>query len=287
MGNLYGLIGPVGGAEVALIQIDQRLQERLGDFFQVYEDQFREGVEEVLAFDGGYTPDPHQVQRLPLTGEMQDIVGQILRGPVGRDVYDPRERPPEELRALAWSTDAHGPGRILIQNFTRAQALSRRTMLMFTGETFTQVEEPSLLIGNKIDGVIEGGFLNFKNFNVIKQAFDLFDIYREATDNDIIQFAQIDRIQIADIGDFCNKANKTARKLIFSVYQSGILNNKTADEIQTLARAVDIEIPIENGKIVLTPGRDLTKTLKFLDNSIYRSPVTNERWMANSRRRLT
>ena len=286
MGNLYGLVGPVGTVEVVLIQIDQRVQDRLSDFFQIYEDQFRDGVEEILAFDGGYTPDSHQVQRLPLTGEMHAVVEQILRGPVGRDVYDPRLRPPEELRALAWSTDANGPGRVLIQNFTRAQSLSRRTMLTFTGETFTQLEEPSLLIGSKIDGIIESGSLNFKKFNVIKQVFDLFDVYREATDNDIRQFSNSPNVEIEDFDLFCAGANKTARKLIFSVQRSRILETKTADEIQQLARAVDIDIPVRDGKILLEPGRELTSYLKFLDNSIYRSPVTNERWMANSRRRL-
>jgi hypothetical protein len=126
----------------------------------------------------------------------------------------------------------------------------------------------------------------YKKFGVLKQIFDLTEIYREATDQDIRDFSNLDKIDAGDVDSLCATANKTARKLIFSISRSGILEQKTAAEIQNLARSVDLNITVENDKMILPRGTDLTRVLKFLDHSIYLSPLTNDRWIANSRRRL-
>lgn len=239
-----------------------------------------------MPFDGGHNPDDNQFQSLPLTIEIQQITEQISRGAIGRDVYDPRVAPPEGLRALAWNVGAGAQSRILLQNFTRAQALSRRTAIIFDGNTFTRMQEPGLLIGTKIDAIVENGQVYFKRFNNLKQIFDMFDIYREATDGDIRAFANNPIIQIANIDEFSENANRTNRKLIFSVLQSGVPDHRTAQEIVALAATVDVDFTVEGDRLVLEPSRELTKQFRFLDNSIYRSPISNERWMANSRRRL-
>jgi hypothetical protein len=286
VGNLYGFIGPVGTRELVLISLTNDMQETLADHFQLFETQFLNGIEEVVGFDGGYTPDAHQIVEMPLINEMQELVQQIDLGAIGRDRYDPTEQPPELLRGLAWSIEEQGERRILVQNFTRAQALSRRSVLWFDGDTFSRMDQPALLLADRIDAIIQAGQIRYKKFGVLKQVFDLSEIYREATDQDIREFSQLEKIDAGDVDNLCATANKTARKLIFSISRSGILEQKTAAEIQNLAQSVDLNINIENDKVVLPRGTDLTRILKFLDHSIYLSPLTNDRWIANSRRRL-
>lgn len=287
MGNLYGFLGPVGTPELVLISLSGEMQDQLDGIFDLYGDQFFDGVEEEVNFAGGYTPDAHEVLTLPLTPEMQELAEQIRQGAIGRDVYDPAARPPDELRTLAWAVEQGQNPPILLQNFTRAQALNRRTTLWFDGETFSSLQDPALLIGTKIDAVIQAGTILFKKFGVLKQMFDLTAIYREATNNDIIQFAGHARVQVDDIDELCRLANVTVRKLIYSVANSGILDQLTANEVHARADANDINIAVNNGRIVLpAERRELTTVLKFLDHSIYRSPLTDDRWMANSRRRL-
>jgi hypothetical protein len=135
--------------------------------------------------------------------------------------------------------------------------------------------------------VIQGGTILFKKFGVLKQMFDLTEIYREATNNDIVQFAGHARVEVADVDELCSVASTTVRKLIYSVSNSGILDQLSANEIHARADANDINIQVNNNRIVLpAQRRELTTVLKFLDHSIYRSPLTDDRWMANSRRRL-
>jgi hypothetical protein len=136
MGNLYGFLGPVGIPDLVLISLSGEMQAQLDGIFDLYGDQFFDGVEEEVNFTGGYSPDAHEVLTLPLTPEMQDLAAQIRLGSIGRDIYNPEVRPPDELRALAWAIEQGQNPPILLQNFTRAQALNRRTTLWFNGETF-------------------------------------------------------------------------------------------------------------------------------------------------------
>lgn len=216
---------------------------------------------------------------------MVQLASEISRGMVGRERYDPSTIPPERLRGLAWAPEEQD-GRILVQNFNRTQALSRKMAIFFSGETFTTLEEPALVIGDRIDAILERNSIKFKKFSTIKQIFDLSDIYREASDQDIRQFFATGSVHINNIDAFCSIANTTARKLLFSVSRSGILDQVDAIQIREIGQAMDVEISIEGGKVSLPEGRDLVKVLKFLDHSIYRSPLTNDRWMANSRRRI-
>ncbi|MBC2776498.1 Kiwa anti-phage protein KwaB-like domain-containing protein [Parasphingopyxis marina] len=286
MGNLYGLIGPRGIAEVRLMQVDGAVQQSLNDLFPIYEEQFLEGIEETVGFDGGYNPDQHQIVDMPMIEEMGDVVQQIAQGAIGRDPFRPNETPIEDIRALVWCPEEVANERYLVQNFTRAQALTRKAPLFFNGETFSKLEEPSLLIAPKIDAIMQRGHVQFKKFNVLKQVFNLFEIYREATDADIIAFADNHPVDLGNLEDFCENANQTARKLIFSISRAGVIAERPAQDVQELAAQMELEIQVERGRIVLPEGRDLITVLKFLDNGIYRSPITNDRWMANSRRRL-
>jgi hypothetical protein len=264
------------------------MQDHVRDLFNLFAEQFFEGVEEEIPFRGGYEPDAHQLLSLPLTPEMEALANEIRQGAIGRDRYDPNERAPDEIRALAWAVEEGEHPPIFLQNFTRAQALNRRTVLgFFDGETFSKLEEPALLIGTKIDAVIQRGTILFKKFGVLKQMFDLFDVYREATDQDIAAFAEHPTVHVQNVDELCQIANRTMRKRIFSVTNSGILEQLSAQEIQQRAEPYEIELDIDDGRIALPQDKQaISRVLEFLDHSIYRSPLTDDRWLANSRRRL-
>ena len=287
MGNLYCALVPRGGHEVRLVQLEANLQDSLSDHFEIYEQQFYEGVEETIGFDGGYTPDPHQLIHLPLTAEMMQICQQVEAGGIGRDVYNPRADVADDIRALFWHYDAGGISRILVQNFTRAQAVQRRGMLLaFTDHnTFNALDQPAILIENKIHAVMTQGRVEFKRFATLKQVFDLTEVYREATDQDVEEFLASPNINSGD-ADLIGKLNATQRKLIFSIGRSDTINRVPVQDLLDRAADVGLALPVQAGRIELPSGPELTKILKFLDNSVYKSPVDEFVYVANSRRRL-
>jgi hypothetical protein len=87
---------------VVLIAVSRPFQIQLEGLFDGYEQAFIEDIEEELPFDGGYSPDPHQIIRLPLPAQAQRIVEQIGRGAIGRDRFEMADISLEHIRGLAF-----------------------------------------------------------------------------------------------------------------------------------------------------------------------------------------
>jgi hypothetical protein len=288
LGNLYCAILPKGAHDVRLIQINRDLQEDLSAHFGFMEERFYEGIDDYIAFDGAYTPDPNQLMQMPLTDEMASIVGQMDAGAIGRDQYNPEELGPEQIRALFWHYQHDGYQRVIVQNFTRAQAVSRRGKLISwsDGDTFKRLEEPSILIGDKIDGVIWAGRFQFSNFNAAKQIFDLSAVYREATDAEVGEFVSLPSLEVANDEVFKAKLNATQRRLIFAVHRANTFDTLTVEEIAERAAGAELDLRIVEGRLSLPMGRSLTHILRFLDNGVYKSPINNETYISNSHKKM-
>lgn len=285
MGNLYCALQPKGGDQIFLVQLTGALQNNLEPRFELMDEQFYLGIDEYIGFDGGYNPDENQMLQLQLTDEMQRLAAQMDAGAIGRERYDPNAIVPDEIRALFWCYQTGGYTRILVQNFTRAQAVSRRGVLLSwsNNETFERLEAPSILIGERIDGVIWQGRFEFRSFHVAKQIFDLRDVYREATAQEVEEFLQIRSVTTED-EDLSEKLNVTQRKLIFAINRSGVLDRMGVREITRRAENAGFPLNVVDEQIVLSHGRELTKTLRFLDNGVYRSPIDDQVYISNSHR---
>lgn len=94
------------------------------------DEQFHSGIDEYILFDGGYRPDENQMLTLQLTDEMQNFAVQMDAGPIGRERYDPNEHEADHIRALFWCYQMGEFNRILVQNFTKAQAVTRRGIVL-------------------------------------------------------------------------------------------------------------------------------------------------------------
>lgn len=286
MSHLVALLQPKGQSDARLIQVTQGLQDDLEARFARMDGQFFEGVDEFIAFDGGYTPDENQMLQIGLTQEMQDLVARLAMGAAGQDRYDPNAVVPDEVRALLWLDDSGQQPRILIQNFTRAQAVTRRGVVISWGDgnTFRKLDEPAILIGDRIDGVIWDGRFQFRSFFLAKQIFDLTAVYREATAEEVQEFSDSASIH-TEQANFADRLNATQRTLIFAINRADTLNRLTVAEIEERAVAAGFQLRVQDNQVVLPSGPPLTPVLRFLNNGLYRSPIDDELYVSNSHRR--
>jgi hypothetical protein len=128
--------------------------------------------------------------------------------------------------------------------------------------------------------------LKFKKFNVAKRIFDLSANYKEASDNEVRQFCALRMIE-ADADQVIALSTAPIRKLISSVQNSGVLNNFPPAEIARKAAPL-MNVTVNNGRIILPATKaEIRNLLTFLDHGIYRSPVDDTAYMANSRRPFT
>lgn len=281
--NLIALCGPPGTATVRRVRTSATVQTELQTLFDVLEMQFREGVDQELAYDSRWNPGVDELATLQETSEARSILGEIRAGVLALQELDVVNFESQQIRALAVAqADSHGD-RVLFQAFSAVQRLTRRFALLLNGNTFDRLEQPAFTLTNQIDVIAESGILKFKKFNVAKRIFDLSESYKEASDNEIRQFCATPGLEV-DANVIIGIATAPIRKLISSVQNSGVLNNYTPSQIQSKSSGI-IDMDISNGRIVLpTSKNDIKNVLTFLDHGIYRSPMDDSAYMANSRR---
>ena len=120
---------------------------------------------------------------------------------------------------------------------------------------------------------------------MLRSILDVGDIFREATDPEVLAFAQHPGLAVADLEESVDSADQTTRKLINAVTASGILDDFTPAQIQAAAQLTQLEITLENGALVLPADRrEVKDMLRFLDESRYSGPLTGTPYETNSRR---
>ena len=121
--------------------------------------------------------------------------------------------------------------------------------------------------------------------------FDMASYYREATRQEIEQFAASPGLLASpDVLDAV--ADTWMRRKITSVLANGLLTKETPQKIVEKAKEVGLAIDVQadgNGKpqIVFPADKKAQKLLlRFLDDDYLGSLLTQDRYMSNSKRRL-
>jgi hypothetical protein len=286
--NLFALTGSAGEPNLKRVRVSAEVQNQLAGLFVAYDAAFREGVDEEIQFTRDWKPDDDQLLTLPASPEVQQVLDQINAGPLGLEEVNPGAFDQQAIRALLFCPEDNANGPVYFQYFYAQQRLSRRALtLVVDGDTFTRLDGPAFAIGSKIDGVIEGGVVKFKSFNILKRVFDFLANYTAASDEQIAEFAALPVLHVEDVDALIGITNQTSRKLISAVAQSGILDRVPVNNIVQQAAEFGINLITADGKIILpTDKSELKNLLRFLDNGLYVSPLEQQRFVANSKRPL-
>jgi len=115
------------------------------------------------------------------------------------------------------------------------------------------------------------------------------EYYREATDADINEFAQLECISVDNQQLLVSMADTAVRRKVSLIQQSQILERVEIADIRTVAMEFNIPLAtvVSEGveKIRLPNNKaDLKKILRFLDEDYYKSPLSNTQFLSNSKR---
>ncbi len=153
--------------------------------------------------------------------------------------------------------------------------------------TFRPLDHPVLLLDASITAIWDDEVLWFRSFHLVKRLLDLSSYFTEATNEQIGQFTSHSLIHCDDSEAFLEACNTWSRKKIALILQSEVLNNVTSDAIQNAASEVDYAVSIHEDRIVLpTEKRELRKLLQFLDEDLYRGPISQRRLLSSGKREL-
>ncbi|MDX1091026.1 DUF4868 domain-containing protein [Sinorhizobium medicae] len=285
--NLLAICRTAAGFTLKRVKTTQPVQNVLEGVFLAQESAFLDGVTDEVDFDGSWKPEDSELLRSPVAAEMAAIWEKSLQNVVALDELDAQNFLAEGVKAICVVAGDGAGRRLLVQNFSARQVLGRTTLaFIFDGETFNQVTEPAFTLGAHLSAIMSEQFLKFRSYNNVKMIFDLANVYREATDAQIDDFATHASLFVADVEAFKGFADQTLRKLVHAVAKKAVLDSFTPEQIVTAAATATLDVLFENGRIVIPQNKaDAKKLMHFLDEGFYRGPLSGVPYITNSKKR--
>ena len=256
------------------------------------------GDKQPIAFTGSYNVDE---------GEIFTIADYPLLTAIGQAISNPLTCQMLNLNTATYRIKALFSGHwtdtsqvVNFQLFDAGKLLSKRWTLIglpiHAGDTYKRLEEPGLILQDKLTAHYSNGTLHFSSYHNTKRFLDLTDYFREATDSDLDAFADVELFAFEDEASFKNQADSIIRKKIALLHRNNVLENISVANIQTVANNFNAELPAEhhisinvdeNGKLVIPKDKkQLKELIRFLDEDYVTAPLTRRKCLTNSKQYL-
>lgn len=283
--NLFGACRVNGRLVAKRVRLNNDVQGAVEGVFSRQEAQFRRGVVEEVEFDGNWKPEDNEVLFVDAPEDARMFFETVEANAVAIPDMDTRRFVQEDIRALFTGVVNSRATKVLIQQFSARQVLSRRFSLLQDGNAFRRLSDTAFTLDSSLTCIAEEGRLKFKSFHKMRAIVDLSGIYRAATDPEMRDFADHATFALARPEEFLAQADQTVRRLVHAITESRTLETYGVDQIQAAAEAVDTPVTVTDGRIVMPGGRREIKTfLRFLDDGLYRASLTGQRYVTNSKR---
>lgn len=272
------------------LDLNQQAGSSARELFLTAATAFNRSIEEPVAFDPGYKlndDECFEIRDFPID---EDLLS-FCRQPLTADRVQAADFDALPIHGIVGYDFSNRQRKLYFQNFDTRKILvpGRRFALlpMADPSTFQELTQPVLLLDTHISAVWDDGLLRFKSFHLAKQLFDLSAYFTEATDEQIEAFASHNRLQCANTARFKGVCNTWSRTKIALILRGGILDRATGDSIRAAAAEVEYALQMDGDRIVLPEEkRELRALLQFLDEDIYRGPISQRRLLSSGKRQL-
>ncbi|MHB1142838.1 MAG: Kiwa anti-phage protein KwaB-like domain-containing protein [Sulfuricaulis sp.] len=285
--HLAALLKQHGQIQLLHIPLHQALQDSLAEIWGQQLHNFTDGIEEI-DFNAGYQPEIHERFRLSEFELPAPLNGVDSTNTEHHEPISQHEDAMGSIKAIvAFCRDGRGKELVLFQNFTRSHVIQPGRFLFFQNNTYESIQRPGFSLDSKLSAVYDAKDkkLLFHNFRITNTFLPLADFYEEASEEAIRQLLKHKLLAPEDTEALAVSANQWFRKRFAMLKDSGILNKYSASQIKTRSKGHDVDIHISRGKIVFPAEKQAAKKLlQFLNEEIYRGPITDTLYETNSKR---
>lgn len=254
--------------------------EQLGAFLSV--------KTELKAFEPTYSPKGNELFEVK-NFELPGFLGSALTVSQSIEGLENAFTPQAPIIKAVVAVDVESQA-FYFQAFKPSHILERRRTLLLTKNRLHQLSEPGVQIDSKLAAVYRDNNLYFKSFHVAKQFLPIGDIFREATQEDVLVALSNDLFLVENAADVVAGLSPRAMKKFSIIIDSKILEheNSTPRKIKNLAKKFDgleIEVRKPNGKdkiVFPTDKRQQEYLLRFLSEEFYVSEITKQPRATNS-----
>ena len=156
-------------------------------------------------------------------------------------------------------------------------------------EGFYPINKPILSIGENIDCIYDNGTLYFESFNKADQILNIKSHLINSTKPHMENFSKNPLFEFANVDWFLDIKDISLRQKVAATERKGVLRDKniTLNKIQNIAKKHNMDLKINDGKIVISKNKDsIMEVLSLLDEEIYRGAFTNEIYWSKKRTRF-
>jgi hypothetical protein len=289
--NLFAIAsGSDNRNKTARFKLSKQVQDELTTYLKSQEHQFNESIEKEIPFDGKYKPDPGEALVIDHYNDV-DNLGQAIRNPLGIEEIEPSNEVFQAIKALFTGyVDIDDKVVVLIQNFDKRKIISTDGLSIFhSANTYKKIDGIGVTLDTKLSAILKGKTLRFHSFHALRQIFDVSAYYREATDQDINDFASQAAIKMADLVELVKISDSWIRKKISLIQQSRVLETVPVSHIKAVA--VEFDIPLQTvteqgNELIMLPTQkaELKTILRFLDEDYFTSSLSKTNYITNSKR---
>ena len=203
-------------------------------------------------------------------------------------VYDASVHPIDSIVAIFVRPDENKK-LLLFQYFDLKQKLSNDRFVIFSKtiktDKFKRLDGAGFVLDTKLVAVLEESSLYFLSFYFAKRVFDLGDYFREATDQEILQFNHNKIFNPLDDDLIRSLTSATLREKIFEIEKSGVLLSLDTEKFQAYAKLAGLDVVVSNGKINLPNTKnDLKKILSLLCEDYYEGGLLKKVYLSTGKR---
>ena len=285
--NLFAACRLEGELIPKRVQLEGPVQTQVEAIFSEQCDQFFASVTDEVPFDGQWQPDENELLTIDIPPEAEIFVNTIESNAISIDPIDTGNFADEGIRAIFAGKPLGRATRVLVQRFTSGQVLSKKLAFidLQADNRFRRLENPAFTLDTSLTCIVEGGQIKFKSQQKLRSIIELTEIYREATDGEVREFAAHPKLDVTDVEFFVQDTDQTIRKLIRAVTTEGILDEYSSVDIQEAAQATELNVSVRDDRIVMPTGRSEVKSLlQFLNESRYSGPLSGQPYVTNSRK---
>ena len=277
--------------DVLQIPLDDELQKKLSEKLWCQYNTFVDGIEEI-DFDPIYQPEEHEHfcvygYELPnwLVEKNSRTISFLEKVP--RD-----ETQMDIIKGIAaFAQNERDEELILFQNFMPSQVIHTGLALIPSEITYTKMKHPGLMVGRKLSAVyhtVERKLL-FHSFYNVNIFLSLSDYFKEASEQDIREVLSHKRLAPENVDALAIDANQWFKKRFAILKCSGVLDNLMPLDIAWRSKeyGVPVRLSEDNERIVFPADKSAAKKLlQFLNDEIFRGPITGELYETNSKKKV-
>lgn len=285
--QLAAIVKKGGQTKLYEIPLHQALQNTLAENWQGHYKAFMDNIHEI-DFDPGYNPEEHEQFRLSNYDLPDWLSSESSLTVTNLDSISKHEDLIESIKGIvAFARHDQGEELMLFQNFSRSHVIKPGRFLFLQKNTYESTERPGLTLDGKLSALylLAQGKLLFHNFRITNTFLPLSDFYKEASEQEILEVLNHSRLAPEDPEGLAVGANQWFRKRFAMLKDSKILDAYSAKMIKTHSKGYEVEVQLKGNKIIFPADKTAAKRLlQFLNEELYRGPITKTLFETNSKR---